>query len=78
MIIDRDIAWLFISIGLIAISPLVAKLSSRVSKYLLDTYVADETIIVTYKNNGTIESQITIKTKSDGSVASKISKSGSR
>lgn len=78
MIIDRDIAWLFISIGLIAVSPLIAKLSSAISKYVLDTYIADEILIVTYKTNGKIDSQVTIKTRSDGSIASKLYKKGER
>lgn len=74
MLLDKDIAWLFISVGLLAIAPLLAKLSHRVSKYLLDTYVADDILIVTYLTNGKVDSRITIKTKSNGSIVRKMVK----
>lgn len=76
MILDKDIALLFMSLGLIAISPLIAILSSRISKYLLDKYVADEILIITYTTNGVIDSRVTIKTKTDGSTAAKIKRYG--
>jgi len=72
MILDKNLAWLFISLGLIVISPFLAILSHRVSKYLLDIYVADEVLIVTYVEHGKPTSRVTIKTRSDGSVARKI------
>ncbi len=76
MILDKDIAWLFLSIGLIAISPMLAILSNRVSKYLLDRYVADEVLVITYKSCGRTTSRVIIKTKSDGSTAAKITSLG--
>lgn len=72
MMLDKDLAWLFISLGLIVISPFLAIFSHRVSKYLLDVYVADTVLIITYLDHGKISAQVTIKTKTDGAVAKKI------
>jgi hypothetical protein len=72
MILDKNLAWLFISIGLIVASPFIAIFSHRVSKYLLDVYVADTVLIITYRDHGKVSSQIKIKTKSDASIAKKI------
>ncbi|KPY66143.1 hypothetical protein ALP50_03597 [Pseudomonas syringae pv. spinaceae] len=72
MIIDKSLALLLVSVGLMIISPFLAILSHRVSKYLLDMYVADEVLIITYMEQGQPVAQVTIKTKSDGAVAKKI------
>jgi hypothetical protein len=72
MMLDKNLVWLFISFGLIVISPFLAIFSHRVSKYLLDVYVADTVLIITYLDHGKISSQITIKTKTDSAVAKKI------
>lgn len=72
MILDKNLALLLVSVGLIIISPFLAILSHRVSRYLLDMYVADEVLIITYMEQGKPVARVTIKTKSDGATAKKI------
>lgn len=72
MIITHETGMVLIYFGLIIVSPFIAIFSWHLSKYLLDIYIADKVLIVTYMENGKISSEIKISTMKNGSIVEKI------
>lgn len=75
MIITHEMGIVLICIGMLIISPFLACFSWYASRYLLDLYVADEVLIVTYFENGKSVSEIKISAMANGKVVEKISAS---
>jgi len=72
MVLNENIALLFIYIGMIVLSPFAFKFFRTLARYIFNRFIADEIIDITYMKNGCVVSRVRIKTKSDGSTVSKI------
>ncbi|MEE4675708.1 hypothetical protein V2K57_13270 [Pseudomonas alliivorans] len=72
MIISHDVGIAMIYLGLIMFSPFLAVLSWNLSRYILDVYVADEVVIVTFLENGRPTSKIKISAMRKGNIVQQI------
>ena len=72
MIFDAPFAQLLFSLGLIASAPLLFSISKAATRFLLNRFMADEIINVRYVEDGRVTAKVTIKSKTDGSVVTKI------
>lgn len=72
MIFNDPVYQLFFALGLLAASPMLFKTSFVLVRYILNYFIFDNVVRVTYVEDGKIVARITIKGKKDGEVVQKL------